>query len=1105
MASTAISGNDGSNFDGYNDYRGVPVIGAWRWNADYGFGVSTEMDVSEAYASIENIRQQANSTILFSIALLVALTGVFAWGRVRSGIANDKLQAGERLISEQLAYQSALLDSIPNPIFVKDTNTVFTAFNRAYEEAFGVDRNDLIGKKVLELDYVPEEDRKKFQQQDVQLIKEGGIDQTEKSIILKDGKMHEMLYVRSTFTLSNGEPGGMMGVLFDITERKQAENAVAEAEEQGRLILESVRDGIFGVDLKGRVTFLNPAVQNLLGYDAEELMGKGVHPIIHHSRADGSRYPVEECPMRAAFTEGKSSMVDDEVLWRKDGRPVEVEYSAMPIHKDDSLMGAVIVFRDISERIQAQIELAKARDDAEAAAKAKSDFLANMSHEIRTPMNAIIGLSDLALRTELTAKQQDYLNKVHSSANSLLGIINDILDFSKIEAGKLDIESAPFSLYAVLENLATVVSIKTQEKGLELLFSRDPDVPAELIGDPLRLGQVLVNLLNNAVKFTHEGEILVAIGLVNKENGKAKLKFSVRDTGIGMTEEQLGRMFKSFSQADTSTSRKYGGTGLGLAISKQLVELMDGHIWVESEPGKGSTFSFEVMLGIDTETRYHLHQVTTDLKGMRVLVVDDNPHAREILDAYLGQFGLEVDSVSSGEQAISILKGNAGKPYKLVLMDYLMPGGMDGLETTIHIKKELALTVTPKIILVTAHSHSEYEDADGIDAIDNEMHKPVNPSLLLDVIMETFGHEVVSMAKGRRQSQGVDMGELRPIQGAHILLAEDNLINQQVATEFLEQAKFSVEIANNGQEALDKLAENTYDCVLMDIQMPVMDGYTATREIRKLDKYKDLPVLAMTANAMVEDKEQALAAGMNDHIAKPIDPQVMFATLVKWIEPGERTLPDVMEEDAPAVADTDSLPDRLFGIDIDAGLQRVGGNPKLFRKLLGEFYLDHGEDINAIRTALEQGDNGTAERLAHTIKGVAATIGAAELNLRAKDLEAAIKSGQMDNVDELVEQLAITMAPVLEGLSALVPSESEDVSSEAATPLTPEEISQLLDELAEMLEEMDPDAEEKVVELTRRLGSQADPRLLRMLATQVSGFEFEDAQDSLQKLKSTFS
>jgi len=858
-------------------------------------------------------------------------------------------------------------------------------------------------------------------------------------------------------------------------------------------ILESVRDGIFGVDLKGRVTFLNPAVQNLLGYDAEELMGKGVHPIIHHSRADGSSYPVEECPMRAAFTEGKSSMVDDEVLWRKDGRPVEVEYSAMPIHKDDSLMGAVIVFRDISERKRVQIELGKARDDAEAAAKAKSDFLANMSHEIRTPMNAIIGLSDLALRTELTAKQQDYLNKVHSSANSLLGIINDILDFSKIEAGKLDIESAPFSLYAVLENLATVVSIKTQEKGLELLFSRDPDVPAELIGDPLRLGQVLVNLLNNAVKFTHEGEILVAIGLVNKENGKAKLKFSVRDTGIGMTEEQLGRMFKSFSQADTSTSRKYGGTGLGLAISKQLVELMDGHIWVESEPGKGSTFSFEVMLGIDTETRYHLHQVTTDLKGMRVLVVDDNPHAREILDAYLGQFGLEVDSVSSGEQAISILKGNAGKPYKLVLMDYLMPGGMDGLETTIHIKKELALTVTPKIILVTAHSHSEYEDADGIDAIDNEMHKPVNPSLLLDVIMETFGHEVVSMAKGRRQSQGVDMGELRPIQGAHILLAEDNLINQQVATEFLEQAKLIVDIANNGQEALDKLTENTYDCVLMDIQMPVMDGYTATREIRKLDKYKDLPVLAMTANAMVEDKEQALAAGMNDHIAKPIDPQV------------ERKLPDMVEENSPAADDSDSLPERLFGINIDAGLQRVGGNPKLFRKLLGEFYLDHGDDISAIRSALERGDNSTAERLAHTIKGVAATIGAAELNLRAKDLESAIKSGQMDNVDELVEQLAITMVPVFEGLSVLVPSESEDVSVEKAVPLTPEEIGQLLDELAEMLEQMDPDAEDKVVELTRRLGSQADPKLLRMLATQVSGFEFEDAQESLQKLKSTFS
>jgi PAS domain S-box-containing protein len=726
MAASAARGEKGWNLDGYNDYRGVPVVGAWIWNQDYGFGTTTEIDVAEAYDSVARIREQTIAAILLSIALLLALMVILIWGRIRMARANDRLRAGERRIGEQLAYQSALLDSIPNPIYVKDPTGILKACNRAFEDAFGIARGSRIGTAVHDLDQIPDQLRFGFLEADVALMKHGGAERDELSLAFADGATHDAIYWRQAFELIDGTPGGMIGILIDISERKQAETAMAEAEERSRLLLESVRDGIFGVDTQGRIRFINPAGLQLLGYESDEVMGQKSHLLLHHSHRDGSAYPVEDCPMHAAYVEGTSSTVEDEVLWRKDGTAIDVEYTAVPIRKHQELVGAVVLFRDVRERrenerklkeserrfdmalhgadlgmwdwngtkrrrtinerwaemldyrkeeispeyegwarlvhpddlaaataaldrhiagetemyearyrmrtkggdwrwildrgraferdadgtpehivgthlditetVRAQEATQQAREVAEAATKAKSDFLANMSHEIRTPMNAIIGLSNLALRTDLDAKQRDYLTKVHGSAESLLGIINDILDFSKIEAGKLDIELVPFDLDRALEELAGVMGVKTEAKGLELLFYRAPEVPRHLIGDPLRLRQVLTNLIGNAVKFTERGEILVNIGLVEQRGDQATLEFSVRDTGIGMTAEQQARLFQSFSQADSSTTRKYGGTGLGLAISKQLVEMMHGRIQVDSEPGVGSTFSFRAVL-----------------------------------------------------------------------------------------------------------------------------------------------------------------------------------------------------------------------------------------------------------------------------------------------------------------------------------------------------------------------------------------------------------------------------------------------------------------------------------------------------------------------------
>ncbi|MFG1245165.1 response regulator [Xanthobacter flavus] len=892
----------------------------------------------------------------------------------------------EKVMAEQREAMQKILDHSPVSTGFT-TKGVLRYTNPEFCEQFDVQVGDDAAKI-----YESTEDRRALIET---LKREGFVRNREMRLVARGGQLGDYLASFVPFTHDGEE--GVMGFLVDITERKQIETAIAEERKRLQSILDNSPICISITALDGTILFANPV--------AVRTFGVAVGEKVQRHYVDGAQ--------RQMILDGirKNGLIDniDVGLYDTERQERTMSTSAMMLEFDNQ-MGILAWQIDISERKKAEAEVLRAKEIAEDATRAKSDFLANMSHEIRTPMNAIIGLSHLALKTDLPPKQRDYVSKIHNAGTSLLGIINDILDFSKVEAGKLEIEHVPFRLDDVLDNVSALVAQKAHDKGLELLFDTASDMPQGLVGDPLRLGQILVNLVGNAVKFTERGQISISVRCADRAGEKIQLRVDVRDSGIGMTREQTGRLFQAFSQADGSTTRKYGGTGLGLAITKRLVELMGGSIQVESAPGEGSIFSFSAWFGLDDQPARR-RVVPEALNDVRALVVDDNRSAREILSELLRGLGLAVSAVASGEQALAALdETDASHPFGVVFLDWKMPG-MDGVETARRIGQRER---PPHMVMVTAYGREDVRakaEAAGLSAF---LVKPVSQSSLLDTLVE------LSAPQDGRPLVGVADSDTPSLDGAHLLLAEDNEINQQIAVELLTGAGAAVDIANTGREAIDmlKARADTYDLVLMDVQMPEMDGIEATRLIRADPQLSAIPVIAMTAHAMAEERKRCIEAGMVDHIAKPIEPHVMFQTLLRWLPKANPARPGALAPSVPARAGAEILPE-FEGLDAVGALRRVGGNRKLYLSLLRQFVDKEADAAGRIANALNAQAMADAERLAHTVKGVAANVGLAQLSRLAAALEAALKSGTgiSSALSAFEDELARDMACLGEALA----------------------------------------------------------------------------------------
>ena len=1060
-----------------------PLFTRMRENANRLF-FESQQELTRIRDNIEH-RESVYLGMQTGTSLLIIIVVLYIGFRVLRQVdsSNNKL----RELANNLEFQKFALDQ---HAIVSITNVEgdITYANERFCEISGYRMDELLGQnhRIVRSD----EHSDAFFEQMWQTIKKGEVWTGEVKNRSRDGSCYWVSATIVPFLGEDGEPFQYAAIRTDITKSKQMEEMLLESNRFLKSLTDAMGEGVYALDAEGVCQFLNLEGKKLLGWSREALANGNIHDLIHYQLdQQGKRVKAEHCNILNSVQQGEIYRSENEDFVRRDGSVFPVSLVSVPLFGEEGFSGSVTVFQDITQRRETELMMATAKEEAERASMMKSEFLANMSHEIRTPLNAVIGMSYLALETELNPKQQEYISKAKGAAEGLLGIINDILDFTKIEAGKLNIETTDLHLAEIIDNVISVVALQAQGKGLEILIDIAPEIPAKLLGDPLRIQQVLVNLVNNAIKFTEKGEIIISIQTGQIEADRVTLHFSVSDTGIGMTPEQLSRLFKPFTQADASTTRRHGGTGLGLAISKRFIELMHGHIRVESEISKGSTFSFDLLLKHHRETNQRRVLMQDDrLRGKRLLVIDGNLKALGIFHSMAQALKMEVESFSSGEAALErLLEGSDSPEFDFILTDLKLPD-MDYNELLKAVKSHGLLNQSKTLVAVSYGHDLQQESANPQYHADAHIPKPFTLMRLQQTLIRMLtgsNKSAVESAIAKKTHTQEMM-----LNGLHLLLVEDNVLNQQVALEILRNKGVLVDLAVNGQEALNRLDEDSYDIVLMDVQMPIMDGYSATREIRKRPELSDLPIIAMTANTMVGDVEDAIAAGMNAHIGKPLNVSELFDQLILWSGRGMYYQPPA-EPTVSAPAAGDAILNR------ELALAMLGHDETLYANVLHKFSVSQASAVQQLRKTTGKTPTESEIRIAHSLKGTAATIGAERLFKLALTAETTLKKGQ--TVEEaLLDQLEAALNEVLVVIHSQLTEEAKATRVQAGKM----DLHQALNALTEKVEAYESDAAESMEKWFSDLPDGWMKADLLEVKEALEKYDFETAEPKLKNILS---